>query len=195
MTAPTQTRRHVALRRTIFAVLLAICLHGVPRASAQDRPHPTEYQLKAQYLTDFGRFVKKWGSRPMPGPDESFDICVLGQDPFGQSLDTAVRGENIGGAPLVARRIGQPLDATGCRILFVGNSESGQLPAVVNAIGAAPVLTVSDLPDFVRQGGIIEFVRDGNRVKFEINLAVAQRVGLSLSSDLLKVARVVRRTP
>jgi hypothetical protein len=195
MTAPFQSRRRFPVRRTILAGLLAICLHTVPCASAQDRPHPTEYQLKAQYLTDFGRFVKKWGNRPMPGSDESFDICVLGQDPFGQSLDTAVRGENIGGAPLVARRIGQPVDAAGCRILFVGNSESSQLPAIVNTIGTAAVLTVSDIPDFVRQGGIIEFIRDGNRVKFEINLAAAQRAGLSLSSDLLKVARVVRRTP
>jgi hypothetical protein len=167
----------------------------IPCAQAQGRPHPTEYQLKAEYLTDFGRFVKKWGNRPPPGPDQSFNICILGQDPFGQSLDIAVRGENIGGAPLVVRRIAQPLDATGCRILFIGSSEAGQLPAILGAIGAAPILTVSDIPDFVREGGIVEFVPEGNRVKFEINLAVAQRAGLSLSSDLLKVARVVRRTP
>ena len=195
MTAPFQPRRRSAARRILFALLLAICQDAVPRASAQDRAHPTEYQLKAQYLTDFGRFGKKWGNRPMPAPDESFAICVLGQDPFGQSLDSAVRGENIGGAPLVARRIAQPLDAAGCRILFIGSSEAGQLSAILDAIGGAPVLTVSDIPDFVREGGIIEFVPEGNRVKFEINLSTAQRAGLSLSSDLLKVARVVRRTP
>ncbi len=195
MTAPFRSRRRSAARRILLAVLLAICLRAEPRGFAQDRPHPTEYQLKAQYLTDFGRFVKKWGNRPAPGGDESFAICVLGQDPFGQSLDNAVRGENIGGSPLVVRRIAQPLDATGCRILFISSSESGQLPAILAAIGTAPVLTVSDIPDFVRQGGIIEFVPDGNRVKFEINLGMAQRMGLSLSSDLLKVARIVRRTP
>jgi len=195
MTAPFRSRRRSVARRITLAVLLAICLAAAPRASAQDRPRPTEYQLKAQYLTDFGRFVKKWGNRPMPGSDESFSICVIGQDPFGQSLDTAVRGENIGGAPLVVRRIAQPLDATGCRILFISASESGQLQDILGTIAIAPVITVSDMPDFVRQGGIIEFVPDGSRVKFEINLAVAQRVGLSLSSDLLKVARVVRRTP
>jgi hypothetical protein len=195
MTALFHLRRRPAARRMFVALLLAICLHGVPRASAQGRPHPTEYQLKAQYLTDFGRFVKKWGNRPMPGPDESFDICILGQDSLGPSLDDAVRGENIAGAPVVARRIAQPIDAAGCRILFIPSSESSQLPAIIGAIGTAPVLTVSDMPDFVRHGGIIEFVPDGNRVKFEINLASARQSGLSLSSDLLKVARVVRRTP
>jgi hypothetical protein len=195
MTAPFRSRRRSVAGRILLAVLLATCLGAAPRASAQDHPHPTEYQLKAQYLTDFGRFVKKWGNRPMPAPDESFAICVLGQDPFGQSLDTAARGANIGGAPLVVRRIGQPLDTTGCRILFISSSEAGQLQDILGMVGTAPVLTVSDIPGFVRQGGIIEFVPDGNRVKFEINLAIAQRVGLSLSSDLLKVARVVRRTP
>jgi hypothetical protein len=195
MTAPFRPRRRSIARRIPLAVLLAMCLQAAPRASAQDRPRPTEYQLKAQYLTDFGRFVKKWGNRPMPASDESFAICILGQDPFGLSLDTAVRGANIGGAPLVVRRIAQPLDATGCRILFISSSESGQLQDILGTIGTTPVLTVSDMPDFVKEGGIIEFVPDGNRVKFEINLAIAQRVGLSLSSDLLKVARVVRRTP
>jgi hypothetical protein len=195
MTAPIRSRRRSSARRIILAVLLAICLAAIPCASAQGRPHPTEYQLKAQYLTDFGRFVKKWGNRPMPGPDESFDICVLGQDPFGPALDLSVRGENIGGAPLVVRRIAQPLDATGCRILFIAASEARELTAILGAIGTAPVLTVSDIPGFVRDGGIVEFVPDGNRVKFEINLAIAQRAGLSLSSDLLKVARIVRRTP
>ena len=195
MTAPFRSRRRSAARRILLALLLAICLGAAPRAFAQSHPRPTEYQLKAQYLTDFGRFVKKWGNRPPPASDESFAICVLGQDPFGQSLDTAVRGENIGGAPLVVRRIAHPMDAAGCRILFVSSSESGQLPAILDAIGTAPVLTVSDIPYFVREGGIIEFVPDGYRVKFEIYLGVAQRVGLSLSSDLLKVARVVRRAP
>jgi hypothetical protein len=195
MTAPIHSRRGSGARRLILALLLASCPRVIPCALAQGRPHPTEYQLKAQYLTDFGRFVKKWGNRPMPGPDESFDICVLGQDPFGQALDIAVRGENIGGAPLVVRRIAQPLDATGCRILFVGASEAGQLPAIFNTLGTAAVLTVSDIPGFVKDGGIVEFIPEGNRVKFEINLASAQRAGLSLSSDLLKVARVVRRTP
>ncbi|HVW10404.1 MAG TPA: YfiR family protein [Bryobacteraceae bacterium] len=195
MTAPFPSRRRHAARRIIVALLLAIGLRTPSPAPAQDRPHPTEYQLKAEYLTDFGRFVKKWGNRPMPGPDESFDICVLGQDPFGQSLDTAVRGDNIAGAPLVVRRIGRAADAAGCRILYIADSESGELPGILAALGASPVLTVADIPDFVRHGGMIEFVLDGNRVKFEINLAVTQRAGLNLSSELLKVARLVRRTP
>jgi hypothetical protein len=194
MKAPFHSRRLLTARRFLFASLLAFCL-PTPPARAQGHPRPTEYQLKAQYLTDFGRFVKKWGNRSLPGPEQSFDLCILGQDPFGPALDAAARGEAIAGAPLVVRRIARPLDAAGCRILFIGASDSPQLSAALAALGNSPVLTVADMPDFVHQGGMIEFVLDGNRVKFEINLGAAQRAGLSLSSDLLKVARVVRRTP
>ena len=63
-------------------------------------------------------------------------------------------------------------------------------------LGDVPfVLTVADIPDFVKQGGMIQFVLDGNTVKFEINVAASRRAGLKLSSELLKVARLVRKTP
>ena len=170
------------------------CLLAVSNIAAQG-PKPTEYNVKAAYLTNLGRFVEKWSARPNPSPDESFDLCVLGQDPFGPTLDAAVKGEKIGGSPLEARRISHPQDALSCRVLFIGSSEEAQLNVVLAALGTAPVLTVADIPDFVKQGGMIQFVMDGNQVKFEINLVSAQRAGLKLSSELLKLARVVRRTP
>ena len=173
---------------------LAACLSGSLSPAAPD-PKPTDFQVKAAYLSDLGRFVETWGTRPKPSPDESFDLCVLGQDPFGASLDTAVLGEKIGGSPLAAKRIARPQDALGCRVLFIGSSEGGQLSAVMAALGTAPVLTVADIPDFIKQGGMIQFVLDGDKVKFEINIASARRAGLKLSSDLLKVARMVRKTP
>jgi len=174
-------------------IALAVCL-SASLALAQDTK-PTDYQVKAAYLSDLGRFVETWGTRAKPSPDESFDLCVLGQDPFGVSLDAAVRGEKIGGSPMTAKRIARPQDALGCRILFIGSSEDTQLRAVMAAIGTAPVLTVADFPDFIKQGGMIQFVLDGDKVKFEINIASARRAGLKLSSDLLKVARMVRKTP
>jgi hypothetical protein len=40
---------------------------------------------------------------------------------------------------------------------------------------------------------MIEFVLQGSRVRFDVNLAAAQQAGLNLSSELLKVATNVRR--
>ena len=185
------TRSWLSGRLALLALLSGLS------SGAQD-PKPAvypEYQVKAAYLTDLGRYVEKWSNRANPAPDEPFDLCVLGQDPFGAALDDAVRGEKIGGAPLEAKRISRPQDALGCRILFIGAMEESQLSAVIAVLGTAPVLTVADLPDFVKHGGMVQFVLDGNHVHFEINLAAAQRAGLKLSSELLKVARAVRRSP
>jgi hypothetical protein len=183
----------------------AACLLCAPTLPAQDPKAPgaaspvsteyQEYQVKAAYLTDLGRYVEQWASRPKPSPDEPFEICVLGRDPFGAALDAAVRGEKVDGAPLTARRIARAQDAQSCRVLFVSSSEESQLKAVLAAVGTSPVLTVADIPDFAKKGGMIQFVLDGNHVRFEINIAASGRAGLKLSSSLLKVARAVRRAP
>jgi len=173
--------------------LAAACLVAPDFLAAQDS-RPTDYQVKAAYLTNLGRFVNQWSAKT-GSPDETFDICVLGQDPFGPDLDRAVKGEKIGASPLAAKRIPAPQDVAGCRVLYISGSGDTQLSAVLAALGTAPVLTVSDSPDFVKRGGMIQLVLDGDHVRFEINIAAARRAGLTLSSELLKLARTVRRTP
>ena len=137
------------------------------------------------------------GHRPSVAVDksESFNICVLGQDPFGADLDAAVAGETIGGARLLAKRISRPQDAVDCRILFISSSEASQWKEILTALRTLSVLTVSDIPQFARRGGIIQFLLDGNRVRFDINLAATERVGVKLSSELLKLAVTVSRSP
>lgn len=199
MTLPRRFPSRCRFAQTVACLSCALALSAQDhkaRGAASDNPTEyQEYQVKAAYLTDLGRYVEQWASRPRPSPDEPFEICVLGQDPFGPSLDAAVRGEKIDGAPLAARHIARAQDAPGCRVLFVGSSEENQLNAVLAAIGTSPVLTVADMPDFAKKGGMVQFVLDGNHVRFEINITASGRAGLKLSSSLLKVARAVRRTP
>lgn len=183
--------------RTSFA--LATLWAGVVLAATcgraglyADSSRPTEYQVKAAYLANFAKFVE-WppgavtAGNPIP-------ICVVGQDPFGPVLDAAVSGESVDRHPLVARRIGSMSDVDGCRIVFVSSNEA-MAGAALAAAERTPILTVSDIPGFLKQGGMIEFVLDANRVRFEINLAAARAAGLNLSSELLRVATAVRRTP
>jgi hypothetical protein len=188
-------RRYAARLNAILRIALTIVFLPAPVSLAAQDVKPTEYQVKAAYLANLGRFVEQWSARPRPSPDETFDLCVLGQDPFGSTLDAALKGEKIGGSPLAAKRIARPQDAPGCRVLFISSSEGDQLNEIMAALGTAPVLTVADIPDFVKRGGMVQFVLDGNHVRFEINIAASQRSGLKLSSELLKVARLVTRTP
>jgi uncharacterized protein DUF4154 len=158
------------------------------------QPKPSEYQVKAAYLYNFGRFVK-WPAGIAAGKGDSFAVCVLGQDPFGATLDSTLAGEALDGKPVVIRRIAKPQDAADCRILFVSSTEEHHLKEILAAIDQAGVLTVSDIPGFSRRGGIIQFIAEGDRVRFEINLASAESARLVLSSELLKVAAAVRRSP
>jgi hypothetical protein len=153
---------------------------------------PSEYQVKAAYLYNFGRFVK-WPAGVAAGKGDSFPVCVLGGDPFGPILDSTLAGEALEGKPVAIRRIAKEQDAADCRILFVSSTEEHHLKEILAAIEQAGVLTVSDIPGFSRRGGMIQFVMEGDRVRFEINLATAESAKLVLSSELLKVAVAVRR--
>lgn len=94
-------------------------IFGWPTArSAQAQVKPTEYEVQAAYLSNFGRFVE-WPVKPGASEREPFYICVLGQDPFGMLLDAALRGETIGGAPMAARRVAGVADTANCRIVYV----------------------------------------------------------------------------
>lgn len=154
---------------------------------------PSEYQVKATYLYNFGRFIKWPDSIPTSKVD-SFSVCVLGQDPFGSILDSTLAGESLDGKPVVLHRFSKPQDAADCRILFISSNEDKHLGEILTALDDNGVLTVSDMPGFTRRGGMIQFVLEGDRVRFEINLASAENAKLTLSSELLKVAASVQRT-
>jgi hypothetical protein len=146
--------------------------------------------VKAAYLYDFGKFVA-WPPKVPAGSD--FPICVLGRDPFGATFDATIAGETINGKKVVVNRIAKPQEAMNCRILFISASEESQLKEILATLDKSSVLTVSDISQFTRRGGMIQFVIDANRVRFEVNVTSAERAGLILSSQLLKVAITVRR--
>ena len=170
---------------------LVYVLLGVPALHAQNAK-PTDYDVKAAYLYNFGRFVE-WPAEVTAAQSGHFTVCVLGQDPFGPSLDTTLAGETIGGKNIVAKRISNPQESDDCRILFLSPTEGGHLKKIVAELDKKAVLTVSDIPQFAQLGGMIQFVLEGKRVRFEVNLAATQRAGLTLSSELLKVATTVRK--
>jgi len=178
-------------RPWFMAVAVAWVLVAVPFLRAQS-VKPTDYDVKAAYLYNFGHFVE-WPANVAAAQNESFTVCVLGQDPFGPVLDTTLAGETIAGKRVAAKRISTLQELGNCQILFLSSAEAAQLNSIVKALSKQSVLTVSDMPQFSQRGGMIQFVLEGKRVRFEVNLAAVQHAGLTLSSELLKVATTVRR--
>lgn len=153
----------------------------------------SEYDVEAAYLYTFGKFVR-WPTGSA-NKTPTFDICILGQDPFGGTLDKLIANDKIDGKPIRKRMVEGPEDTEGCAILYISDSESQNLRKIVGSLDRRGELLVSGLPNFLSEGGMIQFVLEGDRVRFRINLDPATRSHLILSSQLLKVAASVTGTP
>jgi hypothetical protein len=117
---------------------------------------------------------------------------VMGKESFAAVLEQTVGGKTVNNRPLVVRRISNPHEVQGCHILFIGLSEKWTLEEILRAVGNARVLTVSETHAFVHRGGMVNFVMEEGKVRFEINVDAVGRSGLQISSKLLRLARVVR---
>jgi YfiR/HmsC-like len=172
-------------------ILALWCLLSVPYLAGQ-QPRPSAYDIEAAYLYHFSHFVE-WPALPGSKETDSFLICVLGQNPFGNALAETVAHESIAGENVVAEQVLTSEDAARCRVLFISSSEESRLKQILASLNNSSVLTVSDLPSFTERGGMIQFVLQDHHVRFQINLAMAQRAGLVLSSELLKLATGVQK--
>ena len=149
-----------------------------------------EYQLKAAFLFNFVQFVK-WPPDSFPSADAPFCIGILGDDPFGSVLDDTIQGEAINNHHLEVERSQRIEDLKDCLVIFICRSESGHVGEILSQIGSRPILTVSEVDSFAREGGDIDFYLSDGKVRFEINPQAAQRCGLKISSQLLSLGKIV----
>jgi hypothetical protein len=165
-----------------LGMLLVLAAIGSVQAQAVFTP----YDVEAAYLYNFGKFVR-WPA-DASAAQTPFTICLLGDDPFGERLNMLVANESIQGRPIATKRLSSVADTESCQIVFLGLTEQARLTKDLAELSKRPVLTVSNLPAFLEHGGMIQFVQQENKVRFAVNLTAAQQPGLTLSSELLKVA-------
>ena len=180
--------RLIVLRWALLGSLFSALLPP-PLLNAQTR-NPQEYPFKAVFLFNFIQFTT-WPETVFADGQSPIRIGVLGDDPFAGALDAAVRGEKVRLRPIVIERYERLQEMRDCHVLFVSRSESKQAAAIIAALAGKPILTVGDMPDFARRGGMVNFYLEGQKLRFEINRAAARKGGLKLSSQLLGLARIV----
>lgn len=163
-------------RQTVAAVALLLALGAMAPARTQS----LEYQVKANYLVRFAAFID-WPPAAFASAGAPLTICVAGRDPFGRALDEAAAAQTAHGRRLAVRRIGERPEAAGCHILYRGRGTAAALP------DSAATLVVSDSAVSAARG-TIHFVISGNRVRFQIDRAAAERAKLAISSRLLALA-------
>lgn len=168
----------------MLALWVAFC---APASSAPDvKPH----QMEAAFLLNFTKFID-WPAAAFETPESPFEICIWGDDPFGGSLQREVKGEAVDRHRIAIRHIGHPHGGRPCHILFVGDSQKNVAPVLSDL--RPGVLTVSERPNFLEEGGIIAFVLEGRHVRFDINQRAASKASLTISARLLNVARSVQK--
>jgi hypothetical protein len=170
------------------AVLLcAVLLGSGAWKAAGAQGAADEYQVKAAFLFHFAQLVE-WPAGVLNGSNQSIDLCIFDDEPRRRELQDTLEGKPIGKRILRVRVLDQPQNIQGCNIVFLSRDESRRQAVVLRAVHGLPVLTVGETDDFLSNGGMIRFHLEGDKVRFDINVAGADSVHLKISSRLLLLA-------
>ncbi len=191
--APCPGRSGWSCLTTGLLVLFLVAGWPAGTDGASDVRVGREPAVKLAYLFNLIRFTHWPEETPDPetsGPQE-FVLGIVGDDPFGPLLQN-LEGRAVHGLPVRVVRVRTPQQLTRCRAVFISGSEWSRLGVVLRALHGLPVLTFGDVPGFVDRGGMVGFLRERDRVRFEVNLEALRRAGLRMSSEVLRLAvRVV----
>lgn len=149
-----------------------------------------EYQVKAAMVVNMAKYVE-WPAESFPRSGAPLQVCSMGRGPFTQALEQ-YQGKTVLGHPLSLRGVAPGDDLSECHVLVLSGIEKRYVAGVLEQARRRGVLTVSDMQDFARFGGIIGLVENEGRVRFEINLKAAQQSRVRISSQLLKLAHVIK---
>lgn len=173
----TLRARHVLVCTTLFC-----CVSISIQAQTA-----SEYQVKAAFLFNFSKFIE-WPPESFSNPGEAFVVGILGTDPFGKFLPEFISGEKVLDHQMVIKHFDNALQVEKCHILFV--SESVKTAEVLHLLKAKNLLTISDRPNFVESGGMIEFYTENETIRIKINMNAVKASDLNVSSKLLRIAKL-----
>ena len=178
---------HLGKRRLFLPVILLAVgfFHSWTQAKAFN-----EYDLKAAFLYNFAQFVE-WPPEAFESAQTHLVIGVLGEDPFGKTLDKIVQDEVVKNRKLDVQRYRRVEDIATCHILFISQSEAGRLGQILDRLKGKNILTVGDSENFAHQGGVVRLLLEKNKIRLRINIEAAKAARLTISSKVLRAAELV----
>jgi hypothetical protein len=169
--------------RTWPTLALLLVAPALPAAGDE-----VESRLKAQFIERFTHFID-WPGRA--AEDEPFVICVYGRDPLTDSLRELVRTQRVQERPARLTEISDPERCLGCQVLYVAGGAAAELPEILAETARRPILTIGDRAGFARRGVLINFFREDEYMRFEVNTEAVEKSGLRFGSQLLRLATLV----
>jgi len=183
---PAPTAKWVGGWRAFALAVLAFFVCSAQCRAQTGTQH--EYELKAGVLFHIIEYVE-WPKDAQSNTPPAIQIGLLGQIPFADALEV-LNGKIVQGRELVVKRLTDLQAATSCQVVFIGASEKSRVPEIMAEVKNQPVLTVSEIDGFAENGGMVNLIAGPNRIIMEINWEVTNRARLSMSSQLLKLAKV-----
>lgn len=177
--------------KLLICVLLAMLalLYGVGAQAANTKDQEREYKLKAAFLLNFSKFTT-WPKGTFPEPGQTFNFCIVGENPFGTAFD-GLESKKIGGRAVQLHYAASIAKSESCHVMFISKSEQSNLGQLKQKIGQQPIVTVSDINEFSQQGGVFEFITKAGRLSFIVNNQQATHSGLQINASLLNLAAEV----
>jgi hypothetical protein len=181
----------MVFRKLIVGLLALVTMNSAPCASTQEASNtaaPSEHALKAAFVFNFALYTE-WPSSAL-GRADAVTLCVLGDDPINGAMDQW-HTKQVQGRRVQHRQLNSPNETKGCNVLYVASSEHGSLTRIAATLQKQPILTVAEKRAPDGKFPVVLLVPVGNRFAFDINRTSANASGLTLSSNLLRLAREV----
>ncbi len=182
-----KTKRIMRLVKGATALTLSFCLIFANNTSTA-APSSEIQALTVAFLYNFMK-LSEWPPQAVP---KEFTLCAIQAGDFTIDVDS-LAGKEIQSYALKIRHLLQGDSIEGCQLLYIPEDEKPiRIRDWLKIMANQPILTVSGMPGFLDQGGMIELVSDGNHLQFEVNLAPVEHAGIKLSSKMLQIAREVK---
>jgi hypothetical protein len=172
-------------RLTLLLVLAAPTL-----LFAQD---VTEVTLKSAFVYNFVRFTEWPADALQPGAQIS--ACVVGDPAVAEALAQTVKRRQLNGRTIAVTIVPSETPMPICHLLYVSGLADKSAIEIVSALRNTPILTISDIGEFAKKGGMVQLLAEAGKMRFKVNLRAAKRARLQLSSRLLAIAELVEEQP
>ena len=175
-----------AMRQQILACLVLVFL-SVPRLSLAQEA--AEGDAKAAFLFHFTTLIE-WPKDAFPTEDAKVNVGVYGDEEFTKTVRTLLQDKKAHGRTFVVKRVVNAAEAKNYQILFFREGETRKMEAAYDSIKKLPILTVGESDQFLDHGGMINLYFEDKKLRFEVNPATAENAKLTVSSKLLRLAKI-----
>ena len=176
--------------KLLTTLLLAVCTAWVFPGDVFSQAISREYQLKAMYLRKLPSFVE-WPARSASASKAAFQLCTLGDYPFGARLAQEIGGATFGGRSVELRWVHREQELEGCEVIFFSRSQAKHYGKILEGLKGKSVLTVGESEGFLEAGGMVEFSFESDRLQMKVNLVAARNANLKMDARLLALAKRV----